>query len=38
MESRKMGLMGTYLQGSKGDTDIKNRLEDTAEEGESGMN
>ena len=28
----------TYLQGSNGDADIEKRLEDTVQEGESGMN
>ena len=33
MESRKIVLMNTYLQGSKGDADIKNRLVDIIGEG-----
>ena len=35
MEFRKMVLMN--LQGSKGDTDTKNRLLDSVEEAKSGM-
>ena len=31
-------VLMTYLQGSSGDTDMKNRLVDTVEEGEGGMN
>ena len=37
MDSRKMVLMVFYMQGSKGDTDIKNRILDTVGEGEGGM-
>ena len=37
MESRKMVLI-TCWQGSKGDTDIENRLLDTVREGEGGTN
>ena len=32
-----MVLMVFYMQGSKGDTDIKNRILDTVREGEGGM-
>ena len=36
MEFRKMVMM-TYMQDSKRDTDIKNRLLDSVGEGEGGM-
>jgi len=36
MESRKM-VLNSYIKGSKGDTDIKNRLLESVGEGEDGM-